>query len=353
MTNEYNRRGFEIMNRKSIYQKVMSAILGIVVLVSFSYTDTDAALRKPGITGASFLKIGVGARMAGLGSAATTLYGDPNLIFWSPAGIQVPEGTIQVGLNHNEWIADISHEAAAATYGLGNIGTIGVGVVYMGLSDLAADRDIAPPQFEGAQMEPPGTGRFDTYNYSDMAVTLAYSRRFTDRFVMGISGKFIQEVIDDISATAYAFDFGAIYETGFRDITIGARINNVGSDLVFYAIEAPIPLSFSIGLNGSLAKSENMAVKGFFDVTKPQDSPQLLFTGGEWEIMDVLTLRGGYKFNYSGTLDDDRTPQTDEGFTFGGGVAVPIAGYKLVVDYAATNFSIFQDTHRFSLMFEF
>lgn len=341
------------MNYKKMYKTIVGAFVAVALLLSMSSTETEAALRKPGINGAAFMKIGVGARMVALGSAATTLYGDPNLIFWSPAGIQIPEGKTQVGLNHNDWIAGINHEAGAITHSFGQFGTVGVGVIYLGLSDIEADRDIAPPQYEGAQMEPPGTGRFESYNYSDLAVSVAYSRRFTDKFVMGLTGKFIRESIDEVTATSYAFDFGAIYETGFRDLTIGARINNVGSDLVFYAIESPIPLSFSIGMNGSLAKSENMAVKGFLDITKPQDSPQLLFLGGEWDIMGRLQLRGGYKFNYSGTVGDEGYSQTAEGFSFGGGLNMPIGGTDLVVDYAATTFNIFQSTHRFSLVFEF
>lgn len=335
--------------------KVTKIFVFTLVLVLLSASMTEAGqLRKPGINGASFLKIGVGSRMVALGSAVTTLYGDPNMVFWNPAGIQTEDGVTQVALNHNNWLINLNHDAGAISHSFGNIGTIGIGVVYMGLSGLTADRDIAPPGYEGAQVEAPGTGRYDTYDYSDVAVTLAYSKQFTDRFRMGASAKYIRESIDTESASSVAFDFGAIYETGFRDLTIGARINNVGADLKFYAIGAPLPLSFSIGSSFSIAKEENTQLRAYFDLTKPQDTPQLYFVGGEWTLYKKLALRGGYKFNYSGAYDEvTRLSQTDEGFSFGGGLELPISDFKVWVDYAFTNFNVFENTHRFSLMFSF
>lgn len=90
------------------------------------------------------------------------------------------------------------------------------------------------------------------------------------------------------------------------------------------------------------------------DFTKPQDSPQLFFTGLEWLVHDLFALRAGYKFGYSGAFDKTtRLGQTDEGLSFGAGVNLPISGYKLWLDYAFTNFTVFNDTHRFTLKFEF
>lgn len=329
------------------------ALTLVFMLLSVSFVGAGQ-LRKPGIDGAAFLKIGVSARMVALGSAATTVYGDPNMVFWNPAGIEIDEGKTQIGLNYNKWLIDMNHNSGAITHGFGNLGTFGIGVIYMGLSDLTADRDIAPPGYSEPVPEAAGVSRFDTYDYSDMAVTIAYSKRFTDRFRMGASAKFIREVIDTEDATAFAFDFGAIYETGFRDLTFGARINNVGGDMKFYAIGASLPLNFSIGASMSIAKEEDTALKAFVDLTKPKDNEQLYFVGGEWSIYNKLALRGGYKLGYSGAHDATTLlNQTDEGFTAGGGLAVPVSGYNLVIDYAFTSFTVFSNTHQFSLRFTF
>ncbi len=330
--------------------KVIS--ISLIFMLLIASVVGAGQLRKPGINGAAFLKIGVGARMVALGSAASTIYGDPNMVFWNPAGITVDEGKTQIALNYNSWIIDLNHNAAAITHGFGNLGTIGIGVIYMGLSGLTADRDIAPPGYT-APVPETATGQYDTYDYSDIAVTLAYSKQFTDKFRMGASAKYIRESIDGVSASAVAFDFGSIYQTDFHQLTFGARINNVGGDLVFYAIGSPLPLNFSIGASACLAESENSSITGFVDLTKPMDSPQLYFVGGEWKVLDLLAIRGGYKVGYSDALDD-RTmyKQTDEGLSFGGGMNFNVNNYKLWIDYTFTNFNVFENTHRFSLRFE-
>jgi len=331
------------------FTKIVAVALVLMLLAASS---TQAQLSKPGINGAAFLKIGVGARMVALGSAVTTVSGDPNMLFWNPAGIVLENGKTQATFTYNSWIADLNHQAGAVNHSFGNLGTLGVGFIYMGLSDIAADRDIAPPGFESAQIDQATSA---TYNYNDLAFILGYSKQFTDRFRMGASFKYIREHIDDVTATAFAFDFGAIYDTGFRDLTLGARLNNVGKDLTFYAQNNPIPLNFSIGASMSIAKEEHTNLRAFFDFTKPQDNPQLYFIGGEWSIYKTLMLRGGYKFNYSGIKDDvTGNPQTDEGFSFGGGLDLyQLIQQRIWLDYAMTDFDLLSDTHRFTLRFEF
>jgi len=50
-------------------------------------SNSHSQVRKSGINSLAFLKVGVGARQVAIGSAATTLKGEPNMIFWNPAGI--------------------------------------------------------------------------------------------------------------------------------------------------------------------------------------------------------------------------------------------------------------------------
>jgi len=312
-------------------------------------SSSSAAIRKTGINSAAFLKIGVGARMVALGSAATTIEHDANMIFWNPAGIDMEGGKVQATFTHNNWIFGMSHEAGAVTYSVPGIGTFGVGMIYLGLSDIPADRDIAPKGFEEYQTDMK-TG--DSYDYSDMAVMVSYARRFTDRFVMAGTLKFINSSIDGETASAYAVDFGVIYWTGFRDLRIGARINNLGSDLKFFDIAAPIPLCFSIGTSMSLVREGPNAFTTFIDFTKPQDTRQLVFSGIEYKLKDVLSVRGGYKFNYSGIRDRRGYKLTDEGYSAGIGLIVPTPWVNLRLDYAFTNFEIFDNVHRFTVTLE-
>ena len=347
-------------------------VLGLA-LAALAVGPADAA-RKSGLTGAAFLKIGVGARAVGLGSAYTTVAGDATQLFWNPAGIAIKSGT-QATLNYNQWIADLGHAAVGVTRKFGNLGTIGIGVVSLGVSGIASDRDIVPSFIE--DFEP-----FDTnsgsYDYSDLAIGVSWARQVTDKLAMGITGKMISQSIDDESATAFALDVGALYHIGFRGARIGARLNNLGSDIDFFDRQsAPLPLIFSIGSSIDLMEEDDMGNKLTImaDATKPQDSEQLVFTAGELQVHHRLKIRGGYKFNYTGITDDktDETSgntgealssnnptstdftadRTEEGYTLGFGVDVSLAGYAVVVDYALTEFGILDNVHRVSLNLNF
>ena len=118
------------------------AMVGLACLLA---QPTVADVRKSGLTGAAFLKIGVGAR-AGPRSARPIrpVAGDVHQLFWNPAGTALSGGESQVLLSHNSWIADLSHDAIGFTRDMGDLGTLGIGIVTLGLSDITADRDVVP-----------------------------------------------------------------------------------------------------------------------------------------------------------------------------------------------------------------
>tara|TARA_Y100001978_G_scaffold103553_1_gene92604 strand:+ start:1077 stop:2147 length:1071 start_codon:yes stop_codon:yes gene_type:complete len=346
----------------------MIAVLGMAVLVAAQ--PSEAGVGKSGLTGAAFLKVGVGARAVALGSAYTTVTGDVNQIFWNPAGTAMSGGKSEVLLSHNQWIADLSHQAVGYARDMGDMGTLGIGVVTLGLSDIAADRD-AVPQFvlDAGTFDPNDTETSGSYSYRDLAIGVTWSRHITDRLDMGMTGKVVRQAIDGVSATAYAADFGAIYRVR-NGMRIGARINNLGSDLTFYDIGAPLPLIFSIGAAIDLLQSneEGLQVTLLADAAKPQDSDQLLYTAIEVQLFDSLQLRTGYKYNYQGVLgargfEDEKVDEvdgssfdvvrTEEGLTAGLGLNLGMGGYDATVDYAFTSFGILDSVHQFSLKFQF
>ncbi|MYA24558.1 MAG: UPF0164 family protein, partial [Gemmatimonadetes bacterium] len=191
--------------------KVLKLIAVIGLAISLAQPGV-ADVRKSGLTGAAFLKIGVGARPVSLGSAYTTVAGDVHQLFWNPAGAALSGGESQVVLSHNSWIADLSHDAIGFARDMGDMGTLGIGVVTLGLSDIAADRDVVP-QFvlDAGTFDPNDTETSDTYSYRDLALGATWARNITDRLNLGVTGKIVSQTIDGVSATAYAADFGALY----------------------------------------------------------------------------------------------------------------------------------------------
>lgn len=318
---------------------------------------SDAQVRKAGLTGASFLKIGVGARAVALGSAYTTIRGDVNQMFWNPAGIALSGGQTQATFSYNQWIAGLSHYAAGVSRDMGTWGTWGIGFVAMGVSDIEANRDVVPGFLAGTYTGFVDPNSDPTYDYNDTAISISWAYQFTDRLSMGLTGKYISQSIDGENARAYAIDAGAIYEIGYKGARIGARMNNLGSDIEYYVIGAPLPLIFSVGSSIDLLESgdHGMRLTAMVDATKPQDGEQLLYVAGEFQFAKYLMVRGGYKLNYSGVTDQKtdeitRRPisanRTEEGYTLGAGVAYPMGNTHIGVDYAYTEFGILDSVHR-------
>ena len=332
-------------------QKRTYITASLTILLVLGMSVMGFAQRKTGLNGATFLKIGVGARQIALGATATTLQnGGPNMMFWNPAGIAGTEGT-SIALNHNRWLLEMDHNAFAVTHSLGEAGVIGVGLIHIGLGDIVADRDVAPT----ADLEPRQADKAtsSTFSFYDMAVNVSWARQFSDKLALGASIKMIREKIDDQDASSIAGDFGVTYNVGWRGLVFGAAMTNLGGDLTYYQSGAPIPLTFSIGASVDLAKQENSVVVGMLDATKRQDSEQMFFGALEWTILDQFQLRGGYKFGYAGSKDNFEVNTTDEGLSFGGGLNFDWGGSNLQLDYAFTEFNVLDNTHRFSLSLNF
>jgi hypothetical protein len=308
--------------------------------------------RKAGLTGAAFLKVGVGARNVALGTAVTALSGDVTQMFYNPAGIALKDKSMQASFTYNKWIADIGHSAAAVSYNLEGVGTIGVGFITFGLSGIDAVRDI--PVDPGLVQFQIDNGTTSTYDYRDVADQLTFSRYVIDQLSLGITVKGISQTIDGEGASAFAVDFGSVYHIGVMDWTIAARFNNLGSDLMFYDIASPLPMQFTIGTAMVPYKTEQMSLMVAMDAAKPQDGPLYLYSGAEIRILDVIALRGGYKFNYSGTDAVTGTGKaaintTIEGLSAGAGLRTSFQGYEIGFDYSFTQMDLLDPAHRFTL----
>ena len=343
------------MNSKCLVVIVALLVLGMAVQTA------DAQTRKAGINSAAFLKVGVGARQVALGSAVTSLNGDVNNMFWNPAGVALQNETMQASFTHNNWIAGLNQEVAAVSYNLQDIGTIGVGFMTFGVSNIPADRDYGytDPQLAAQQIDQVGSS---TYDYQDLLLQATISRYISDNLTLGLTAKYINEKIDDQNATAIAFDLGSVYNIGVLGWSIGARINNLGSDIKFYDFASPIPLTFSMGTSMTPIDVGKTSVMVAVDLVKPQDGQQYYYSGMEFAYDKMLFLRLGWKFNYSyfgltgdgidgGTTQRSPITTSAEKGSLGAGFRVPLEGYTVAFDYSYTIFTGLDAVHRFTIQF--
>jgi hypothetical protein len=365
--------------------------LGILLIVlSPLYAD----FAKLGTSGAQFLKIGVG-RGAAMGEAFVAVADDASATFWNPSGL----GTIttrEISLQHNEWIADVSHEYLSVILPLSNFGTMGISLTALTMGKMEY---LTVDDPNTTIREDTGTGMY--FNASDFAVAFSFGRMFTDRLAAGLTVKAIQEIIWDMSATGLAADFGIHYNTGFKGLRIAAAISNFGSDMDFSGRQLDrsdpppyeevgeydnipvelkttpfaMPLVFRFGLAFDPINNESSRFTVALDLNHPNDNYETVNLGLEYGYLGTVFLRAGYKaylnMDYlkamtggdpivdtttneiTGYEWGDETAWMLNNLTAGVGVNLTTAGKVFKVDYSYMNKGILSHTHRFGLTIGF
>lgn len=322
----------------------MRRIATKITLLLFALFLTDvASAQKVGSTSMQFLKVLPSARAAALGEAYSVWASGAEAVFWNPAGVALVEDQ-EISLTYTDWLFDARQGAFSYAHQLGGFGSVGLQIQYV---DFGVFEETTNERPYISDPDRPGlTGR--TFRPFSYVVGLTYARHLTDRFALGGGVKYAQEslfdgndvtaqirqgVFDEVSTrgSAVLFDFGIRYETGFRSVQIASAVQNFGPD-VQYAVESyPVPLLFRVGIAADLMGPNGLFLEGHddnrvraaFDIFHPNDYAQQIHVGMEYEFMRLLSLRGGYKFNYD-----------NDGLTLGGGLQHAIGDLGLAIDYS-------------------
>jgi len=330
-------------------------IFNIIMIMCMSAIYAQS-VNKVGTSAANFLKIGVGARAIGMGSAYSTM-SDINSMYWNPAGIAKIE-TREATFNHVDWLMDVNYDFAAIAANLSDFGTIGAFTSVISTEDMPV-RTVD---------EPLGTGEY--FNYGSLVVGLSYARNLTDNFAIGANAKYVREHIWNESASTFAFDIGTLYTIPFlNEFRIGASITNFGSkmkmegrDLLLITKVGPgqgnllntnyevdeyeLPLTMRIGLAVDAVKSAENRVTVALDAIHPNDNKEYVNAGAEYAWNDIVFVRGGYKTLF---LKD-----SEEGLALGFGLKYRVVDMvKVILDYGYQDFGRLKDVHYISLSVEF
>lgn len=302
--------------------------LGVLVcLLAFGVTSADAGNaphNQAGTTGASFLKIGVGARPVGLGGAYTAVSNDANSVYWNPAGLTRFNGA-HISLMHNKWFQGINYEFFGLAYGDSASSGFAFGLTFLWMDDI-------PVTTFSDRLGTSG----NTFTSRDLAFSFAYAHQVFDIASIGVSLKRIRSNLAGISATATAFDFGLmVAPPPVPGLTFGATVQNVGTKLKFVKDGDRLPVVFKAGTAYSYRQMALLSV----DISKPVDNRVAVSVGGEFVVMKTLALRGGY----------NSTSDLDNGLMGGAGVKIK----RIAIDYAFVPYGVLGNTHRISAMYRF
>ena len=313
----------------------MKRLLALTLAIAVCAVQTKADNPNLGTAGAQFLKIPAGARAAAMSCAFVSNANDVSSLFWNPAGIVNVKST-GLSFSHTTWWATIQVNQAALVQSSEDLGSIGLSFTALSMDKMEITTEDMPE----------GTGQ--TFDAQDLMVGLSYARKLTESFSVGVTAKYVQQRIWNESASGVAFDVGTQYRIGFRDLTIGMSMTNFGGDLTYDGRDLavkydtdprnaaerlvpamlapdgyPLPLHFQVGLSISPYMSEDFSVLVAADVAHPNDNKERVNVGVEVAMFRQFFLRGGYRFGYD-----------IEKASLGAGVALPLGGLNIAVDYA-------------------
>ncbi|MCK4304347.1 MAG: PorV/PorQ family protein [Candidatus Eisenbacteria sp.] len=312
------------------------AVRGVVLVAVLMLGLPGAAFgarefEKVGTQGGQFLKIGIGARAAGMGAAFTSIADDASAVYWNPAGVARITRNV-IALNHCDWAADISFSHAAYVFDPKYV---------PGMMAIHARSLYMPEQVVRTVYKPEGDGtKFDN---GDVGVGITYARSLTDKFSAGLTFNYIHSSLADYSASAYTFDFGTLYDTGYQSLRIGMAIQNIGSDMEFITKSVKMPTVFRVGMSMSVYESEVYSALTSAEFSHPPDNNERANIGMEVGYKDFIRLRGGYGFGYDA-----------DGLGLGFGFKVPTSlNAEATMDYAFTDMSELGGIHRIAVDFRF
>ncbi len=301
--------------------KLKCYLLTLVLILVFS--AGSAWSQGSGTSAANFLKIGVGAKAAGMGEAFTAIADDATSAYWNSAGLANLNQS-QITFMHNEWLSDLRYEYLSYAVPYKSKGTFAFSFSYLSLGN-----------FDGYDLTGSPTQDFSAY---DLAGSFAYGHKFTPLFSVGGAFKYIQQKLDEEKAGAFAVDLGALYS--LDDFNFGLSIRNVGTKMKFIQEEYSLPLTADLG--AAYRGLANLTIAA--DIEVPRDNSVLLKQGIEYGYQDMFFLRMGYGYSTSG---DD----------FGGATGLALgAGFLMKqysFDYTYSPHADLGDAHRISFTLNF
>lgn len=300
---------------------------------------------RSGTSALTFLKIGVGARSAGLAGAYTAVATDAFALYHNPAGIAFNDKD-NFGFAYRQWVVDFKHSFFGITKHVDENNVLGAFLITLGTDSFEITDEHHP------------TGTGEMFDYSDFALGLTYAIRFTEYFSFGMTLKYAQESLDDLKMRGMLIDLGTLYQTDFYDTRFAINMSNFGGRIgpggnfryttvsgetidKKYQSFSP-PTVFRISAAFDPITSENNKVTWVTQLNHPTDNAENIALGVEYGYQNFFFVRGGYLFN-----------STVENFSVGAGLKFEMERFTGTFDFAYTDMKELGGTNIFSIVVGF
>ncbi len=335
-------------SRKTEARRKIILLLASCLVLLIDGISADAQLlpvlgsQRVGITAADFLTIGVGARANAMAESFAAVDNDAYALFYNPAGITQFDKT-EIAISHSTWFVGLQHDFIGGVYHLDGQNSIGLSIISLQSDDMPVTTEF----------QPYGTGAY--FKYGDLAFAATYARKMTEEFSFGVSVKFIDETLAQLSMRGVLIDLGTYYWTGLGTTRFAVSVSNFGGQLTpsgsvnlvdgttvsdFQSFSPPT--IFRIGFALDPYQDELNKITTSAQLNHPADNSENISLGAEYSYQSTFFIRAGYKINVD-----------EQSYSVGAGVRVDARFALVFFDYAFTPYQRLGDVHRFSLNLRF
>ena len=310
-------------------KKLYHVLLGLMIGFIFLLTSVCTAKAEVGITGANFLKYGLGVRPEALGGAFSAISDDVNSINFNPSGLtQIKD--IEASFIYFLSFGDVGTNIVKLALPVSEDKTIGISLYI---------RDV--PEIRNVETEPPVKARDSYFSFGYAQELLGFKN-----LSFGISGKYIYSSLAEIEASTYAFDAGLLYSLDLtapllpsqkKYLKIALVMQNLGPGIKFLEVEDPLPLNFKLGLAFNNYINPCLEYIIASDIDAPYKDTLKFHTGIEFILNRMFSFRIGYEYGRSG--------QEWGRITTGAGITWNSLGLKWQVNYAYSMFHYLNSVH--------
>ncbi len=302
-------------------KKIVIAIGWFFFLLRGVFADSSDI----GVTATQFLKIGLGARPAGLGGTYVSIGDDVDALSWNPAGICGIEDK-EASFMHLLWFQDITVDYLGYAQKLNKTSRFGGYITYLSHKDIMGYDENAEE-----------TKNFSAY---DLSTALSYAHSLTPSLCVGLNLKIISTHIENEEATTALMDIGTLYKPEIKGLRIGIVASNLGPKIKFMSKDDPPPSNFKCGVSYNLIPD---LITGI-DIIIPNDGDSYISAGMEYSYKQRMAVRIGYASGPQKIYED-----VGEGISYG----ISVGKKSFTVDYAYVPYGELGETHRVSLKMAF
>ena len=338
--------------------KLMKQKLGLVLL----FILVTASQSLAGRYAAEFLRLGVGARAAGMGNAFVAIADDGTASYWNPAGL----GNLthhQISFTHVQLFDNLAqHNYANFSLKLSSNLGLGISWIRMEVDNIPRYSPLDGTRFDRIlNPELRSTGKAESF-FADTedAIFLTFGRKFDFELVLGgnvmpaiipmtlsvgISYKYISQKLDKNEGIGQGLDAGILIkfeklaagmETPTRSLSLGFNLQDFTGTTVAWntANKTRDRLPFNL-LLGACYSQQVPWLAGTIGISFGRDNMYEAANhwGGEFVFRNILSLRAGMK---------------NEDFTAGAGLKI----FWFKIDYAFISYDL-GNSHRISGLVEF